>query len=130
MLDLNEPTKVLVFAFLGNILNLAYNIPFVYLVWKNRSSKNISGSFLALRFCGSISWLVYAALVQDAWVAFSYIVPLIATILIRYIKCVERKKKKELKCKNENENESENQTHKNINLEITEVGSPLRITSV
>ena len=127
MLDLDENTEVLVFAFLGNILNLAYNIPFVYLVWKNRSSKNISGSFLALRFCGSVSWLVYAALVQDAWVAFSYIVTLIATILIGYIKCVERKnKKKRLKSKSE----SENETHKNINLEITEVGHKLQVTSV
>jgi len=93
MFDLDEPTEVLIFAFVGNILNLAYNIPFVYLVWQNRSSKNISGTFLSLRFCGSVSWLVYAALVNDAWVAFSYAVTLIATILISYIKCGERKNK-------------------------------------
>ena len=122
MLDLDEPTEVLVFAFLGNILNLAYNIPFVYLVWKNRSSKNISGVFLSLRFCGSISWLVYAGLVQDAWVAFSYIVTLIATILIGYIKCKERKiKNLEAIVQDDNGN---------INLEITGVGHPLQVTSV
>jgi uncharacterized protein with PQ loop repeat len=125
MLDLDEPTEVLVFAFLGNILNLAYNIPFVYLVWKNRSSKNISGSFLTLRFCGSVSWLVYGALVQDAWVAFSYVVTLIATILIGYIKCKERKRKKL--------NAIEKVTssiEQNIDFEITEVGHPLQVTSV
>lgn len=122
MLDLNEPTEVLVFAFLGNILNLAYNIPFVCLVWQNRSSKNISGTFLTLRFCGSISWLVYAGLVQDTWVAFSYIVTLIATILIGYIKCVERNNKKiEAIVQDDNEN---------LNLEITEVEDPTQITSV
>ena len=33
-------------AIIGNTLNLGYNIPFVYLVWKNRSSKNISDLFI------------------------------------------------------------------------------------
>ena len=93
MLDLSQPPEVLTFAILGNVLNLGYNIPFVYLVWKNRSSKNISGSFLLLRLCGSVSWLVYAGLVRDGWIAFSYMVTLIATILIGYIKIKERKKK-------------------------------------
>lgn len=125
MLDLDEPTEVLVFAFLGNILNLAYNIPFVYLVWKNRSSKNISGSFLALRFCGSVSWLVYAALVQDAWVAFSYVVTLIATILIGYIKCKERKRKKLDAIE-----KVTSSIEQNIDFEITEVRRPLQVTSV
>ena len=125
MLDLDEPTEVLVFAFLGNILNLAYNIPFVYLVWKNRSSKNISGSFLALRFCGSVSWLVYAALVQDAWVAFSYVVTLIATILIGYIKCKERKRKKL-----DSIEKVTSCIEQNIDFEITEVRRPLQVTSV
>ena len=125
MLDLDEPTEVLVFAFLGNILNLAYNIPFVYLVWKNRSSKNISGSFLALRFCGSVSWLVYAALVQDAWVAFSYVITLIATILIGYIKCKERKRKKLDAIE-----KVTNSIEQNIDFEITEVRRPLQVTSV
>ena len=92
------------------------------LVWQNRSSKNISGAFLSLRFCGSISWLVYAGLVQDAWVAFSYIVTLIATILIGYIKCLERKNKKiEAIVQDDNEN---------FNREITGVGYPLQVTSV
>ena len=58
---------VLTFAILGNSLNLAYNIPLVYLVWKNRSTKNISGTFVMLRFFGSISWLIYAALILDSW---------------------------------------------------------------
>lgn len=85
----NKPA--LVFAIIGNGLNLAYNIPFVYLVWKNRSSKNISGTFLLLRFCGGIAWLIYAILVMDAWVGFSYIVTLVSTIIIYYIKFKERK---------------------------------------
>ena len=95
----NKPA--LAFAIIGNGLNLAYNIPFVYLVWKNRSSKNISGTFLLLRFWGSISWLVYAVLVMDAWVGFSYVVTLTATCAIYYIKFGERNNKKKLHNKDE-----------------------------
>ena len=85
-----DNTAALVFAVLGNGLNLAYNIPFVYTVWKKRSSKNISGTFLLLRFYGSISWLIYAILVMDAWVGISYVVTLSATCMIYYIKFKER----------------------------------------
>ena len=90
----NKPA--LAFAIIGNGLNLAYNIPFVYLVWKNRSSKNISGTFLLLRFWGSIAWLIYAILVMDAWVGFSYVVTFTATCAIYYIKFGERNNKKKL----------------------------------
>lgn len=91
----NKPALAL--AIIGNTLNLAYNIPFVYLVWKKRSSKNISGTFLALRFWGSITWLIYAILVMDAWVGFSYVVTLTATCAIYYIKFKERKAKNQEK---------------------------------
>ena len=92
MLDLSGPPEVITFAVIGNVLNLAYNIPFVWLVWKNRSSKNISGMFLTLRFFGSISWLIYAGLVENAWVGISYTVTLVATLFIGYVKYMERKR--------------------------------------
>ena len=107
----NKPA--LAFAIIGNGLNLAYNIPFVYLVWKNRSSKNISGTFLLLRFWGSIAWLIYAILVMDAWVGFSYVVTLTATCAIYYIKFGERNnKKREIK-----EAEEEPEVNKDLDSE-------------
>ena len=90
-----ENKGALAMAIIGNTLNLGYNIPFVYLVWKNRSSKNISGTFLLLRFWGSISWLIYAILVSDSWVGISYTVTLTATCMIYYIKFTERRKNRE-----------------------------------
>jgi len=90
-----ENKGALAMAIIGNSLNLGYNIPFVYLVWKKRSSKNISGTFLLLRFWGSISWLIYAVLVADSWVGISYTVTLTATCLIYYIKFTERRKNRE-----------------------------------
>ncbi len=89
-MDTDNPAA-LTMAIIGNTLNLGYNIPFVYLVWKNRSSKNISGTFLMLRFWGSISWLIYAILVSDVWVGISYTVTLVATCMIYYIKFKERR---------------------------------------
>ena len=125
-MDLDEPTEVLVFAFLGNILNLAYNIPFVYLVWQNMSSKNISGTFLSLRFCGSVSWLVYAALVNDAWITFSYVVTLIATILVGYVKYRERRKKSIGPLRTRDLSEITD----NSNFEMTEAEEQFQITCV
>ena len=90
-----ENKGALAMAIIGNTLNLGYNIPFVYLVWKKRSSKNISGTFLLLRFWGSVSWLIYAVLVSDTWVGISYLVTLTATCMIYYIKFTERRKNKQ-----------------------------------
>ena len=101
-----ENKGALAMAIIGNTLNLGYNIPFVYLVWKNRSSKNISGIFLLLRFWGSISWLIYAILVSDTWVSISYTVTLIATCMIYYIKITERRKKNQDKSIEEKTKES------------------------
>jgi uncharacterized protein with PQ loop repeat len=89
-MDFSAAPEVLTFAILGNVFNLAYNIPFVYLVWKNRSSKNISGLFLILRFCGSLSWLVYGIIIKDVWILSSNIITLIATIMICYIKILDK----------------------------------------
>ena len=44
---------------IGNSLNLLYNIPFVYQVYKNNNTKNISTCFLFLRNLGSLSWISY-----------------------------------------------------------------------
>lgn len=61
-----------------------------------------------LRFFGSISWLIYAALILDSWVAASYTVTLIATCIIGYIKILERRTK----------NEKEEDTVENSTMEI------------
>jgi len=103
----SENEAALSFAIIGNSLNLGYNIPFVYLIWKNRSTKDISLNFLILRFWGSVSWLVYAILVHDIWVGISYTVTLIASCMILYIKMIEykkRKKSQEMLPKSEEEN--------------------------
>ena len=118
----NKPAMAL--AIIGNTLNLGYNIPFVYLVWKNRSSKNISGTFLLLRFWGSVTWLVYAVLVSDTWVGISYLVTLTATCMIYYIKFFERRKNKTLEItqtdehREEQKQESNSKPNKYLSIEV------------
>jgi len=91
-MDFSNNIEYIILALIGNLLNLAYNIPFVYLVWKKQSSKNISGSFLCLRFLGSVSWLLYGILIKDYWISISYIITLTATIIIIFVKFKERKR--------------------------------------
>ena len=82
----NKSPEVIFFAILGNTLNIFYNIPFVYRVFKNKSANNISSYFLIMRLFGAISWIIYAILESEVWVGLSYIVTLISSICISYIK--------------------------------------------
>lgn len=82
----NKSPEVLFFAILGNTLNILYNIPFVYRVFKNKSANNISSYFLIMRLFGAISWIIYAILESEVWVGLSYIVTLISSICVSYIK--------------------------------------------
>ena len=82
----NKSPEILFFAILGNTLNILYNIPFVYRVFKNKSANNISSYFLIMRLFGSISWIIYAILESELWIGLSYIVTLISSICVSYIK--------------------------------------------
>ena len=86
-------TTTLALAITGNTLNLAYNIPFVYEVVKNKSAENISTFFLVLRIFGSLSWMAYAIVVDDVWILISYIFTITSTLIISFVKICEFKNK-------------------------------------
>ena len=98
----NKSPEILFFAILGNTLNILYNIPFVYRVFKNKSANNISSYFLIMRLFGSISWIIYAILESELWIGLSYIVTLISSICISYIKV--KYKNKTIKDEDKDEN--------------------------
>jgi len=81
-------------ALIGNGLNLMYNIPFVYQVYKNNNTKNISTCFLLLRTFGSISWISYGILEKDIWIQLSYLVTLLSSLIISFYKIKDKIKKK------------------------------------
>ena len=77
---------ILAMAVLGNTLNIAYNIPFVYQVIKTQSADDISAYFLYLRIVGSIAWLIYSGLTQELFVGLSYTVTLTSSLIVWFIK--------------------------------------------
>ena len=81
---------LLSFAIIGNVLNLAYNIPFAWKVIKNNSAKDISLLFLYLRIFGSISWLIYSIIKPDLLIGLSYVVTLTSSCIVYYVKMKEK----------------------------------------
>ena len=91
-------------ALLGNGLNLMYNIPFVYQVYKNKNTKNISTCFLLLRTFGSISWISYGILEKDIWIQLSYSVTLLSSLIVSFYKIKDKFKKNNHETNLENNN--------------------------
>lgn len=81
--------SLLTFAIIGNVLNFAYNIPFVYTVVKNNSATDISLLFLYIRIFASISWLVYSIIKPDVLIGISYVVTLSSSCIVYYVKMKE-----------------------------------------
>ena len=77
---------ILILAILGNICNLAYNIPFIYVVWKHWNANNISKKFLVLRIIGSLIWIAYCIIINDLLIGLSYSVILLSSGFILYVK--------------------------------------------
>ena len=82
----DDRPELLTFAIIGNVLNFAYNIPFVWKVIKTKSAKDISLLFLYLRIFGSISWLVYSIIKPDILVGASYTVTLASSLIVYAVK--------------------------------------------
>ena len=81
---------ILTLAILGNICNFAYNVPFVYVVWKHWNANNISQKFLVLRVIGSLIWIAYCIIINDLFVGLSYSVTLLSCGFIFYVKITQK----------------------------------------
>lgn len=77
---------IITLAIVGNVLNLAYNVPLVWRVVKLWDARNLSWYFLAMRIIGSIVWICYAALAVDTWIGISYSVTLLSSSLLTVVK--------------------------------------------
>ena len=81
-------------AWVGNVLNLLYNIPQVYLVLRRQSSSNISAWFLYLRMTASLVWITYAELTEEKYVLASYTVTAVCTSIILAVKLRQKLRQK------------------------------------
>lgn len=77
-------------ALSGNALNLAYNVPLVYLVVKKWDADNLSKYYIALRVSGSVAWIAYAGVTEELWVGVSYCVTLLSSLILAYVKMMPR----------------------------------------
>ena len=80
-------STAIVLALIGNALNIGYNIPLVWRVVKTRNADSLSMYFLTLRLLGSLTWIVYAVIETDTWIAISYTVTLLSSLVLCYVKC-------------------------------------------
>ena len=77
---------ILTLFILGNIYNFIYNIPFVYVVYKNWCADNISNKFLLLRIIGALIWIGYSIIIKDFFIGLSYTVTLLSSTFVCYVK--------------------------------------------
>ena len=78
--------NVMIIGLIGNLFNLMYNIPFVWVIVKHWNADNISKKFLYIRIIGSISWVIYAILSLNIYIGVSYTVTLISSLIITFVK--------------------------------------------
>ena len=88
---MSNQDAIITLAVIGNVLNLAYNVPLVWRVMRLWDAENLSAYFLSMRITGSIIWLLYAVLAVDTWVGVSYTVTLISSGLLTLVKLCPRK---------------------------------------
>lgn len=107
ILDDNVSTTMNVFIIIANILNLFYNIPQMWTTYKRKSTKDISPTFLLLRFISNNIWIVYAIEINSFLFLLNNIVTVLSSAFIGYYKIceilLERKLKHNL-LKDETEN--------------------------
>ena len=83
--------NVMIIGIIGNLFNLMYNIPFVWVIVKHWNADNISKKFLYIRITGSISWIIYAILSLNIYIGVSYTVTLISSLIVTYVKHTQKK---------------------------------------
>lgn len=70
----------------GNVLSVIYNIPQMWLTYKNKKATDISAAFLWMRLASSIIWCVYSIYYQLWLVIVSWAMSLVSSSMILYYK--------------------------------------------
>lgn len=94
IIDKNVSLTMNVFIVIANILNLFYNLPQMWKTYKRRSTADISGTFLLLRFITNIIWIAYAIEINSLLFLINNIVTVLSSLFIGYYKIIEEYKKK------------------------------------
>ena len=103
ILDDNVSTTMNVFIIIANILNLFYNIPQMWTTYKRKTTKDISPTFLLLRFITNNIWVAYAIEIDSLLFLINNIVTVLSSAFIGYYKINEYMLERRLKKINEGE---------------------------
>jgi uncharacterized protein with PQ loop repeat len=75
-----------ILGIVGNVGNLVYNIPQIILTFRRKSTKDISSTYLSLRFAIALLWLVYGLDPIDIWWIILNSVTMLSTAFVGYYK--------------------------------------------
>lgn len=89
ILDSNVSLATNIAIIVANILNIVYNVPQMYLTYKLKSTKEISGWFLSLRVVSNTIWVYYAIEVDSMLMLINNIVTVFASLFVGYYKLVD-----------------------------------------
>lgn len=89
ILDDNVSTTMNVFIIIANILNLFYNSPQMWTTYKRKTTKDISATFLVLRFVTNNIWIAYAIEIDSLLFLINNIVTVLSSAFIGYYKVKE-----------------------------------------
>tara|TARA_Y100000741_G_scaffold103564_2_gene77280 strand:+ start:2954 stop:3286 length:333 start_codon:yes stop_codon:yes gene_type:complete len=87
--DNNVDTTMNIFMIIANLLNLIYNIPQIVLTYKTKSTRDISGWFIALRAVGNSIWIAYGFAVDSLLIILNNAITVFSSLFIGYYKICE-----------------------------------------
>ena len=74
---------------IANILNVVYNVPQMYLTYKRKSTRDISGWFISLRVVSNSIWVWYAIEVDSLLMLVNNVVTVLSSVFVGYYKLLE-----------------------------------------
>ena len=75
-----------VLVHVGNVLSVVYNLPQMWLTYKNKKATDISASFLWMRLTSSVIWCIYSIYYGLWLVIVSWLMSLVSSSMILYYK--------------------------------------------
>lgn len=84
--DSNVSQSMNIFIVIANVLNLFYNLPQMWLTYKRKTTKDISSTFMLLRFVTNIIWIVYAIEIDSFLFLVNNCVTVFSSMFVGYYK--------------------------------------------
>ena len=121
IIDSDLPIWINVLIIIANIINLIYNIPQIYRTYKRKSTRDISGIFLAFRIVGNSLVLVYTIYKSDVQLSIANAVTVSSSLFMCYYKIKEMHQDHLLKKYISNGQNNEEITPNKIKLPINDL---------